>query len=180
MIGLYSDSLSSICSTQICGIVHASSSFSLPTPKLLFPWHAVRVLSSGGGGGGGGSFPPNVPAPKRFFLNSQCTDTFSLEVKLKTQSAFHMKWVYYISPCTLCKTFALRVGPSHTYLKLPPPPPPPPHPKRNFLDRTLAVVHSSSLPYSTSYTLNTFFGGGGGGGGGDVQLWYILLKSPHS
>ena len=74
--------------------------------------------------------PPNVSAssPKDFvndfFLN---TDTSSLEVKFMLQNSkvhFHMRMcllcIIYISPCTLCKIFALRVGPSHTYLKLPP------------------------------------------------------------
>ena len=60
------------------------------------------------------------------FFFPQCTDTFSLEVKFNlcyyqnSKVHFHLKWVYYISPCILCKIFALRVGPSHTYLKLPP------------------------------------------------------------
>ena len=94
---------------------------------------ACRVLSSGGGGGGGGGggeLPPQtfqLPPPKDFvndfFLNSPNALTLSLEVKFMLLPKLESAFSYEIG--TLCKIFALRVGPSHTYYKASPPPPPP-------------------------------------------------------
>ena len=102
--------------------------------------------------GGGEASPPNVSAPppppppqKRFcefiifFLIAPTL--FPICYCQNSKVHFHMKCVYYISPCTLSKIFVLRVGPSHTYLKLPP--------QRNFLDRALQrPKHSDHLDFT--------------------------------
>ena len=79
--------------------------------------HHQGSIQWGGGGGG----PPNVPASPPPPTNPPNAPTLFSRGQVYAQKCIFiiiiMKWVYFISPCTLCKIFALRVGPSHTYFR---------------------------------------------------------------
>ena len=117
-----------LCSSLRSHMVH----FVIDTSELTMQCEC-KYLSSGvwGGGGGVGKLLPQtfqLPPQNIFFLIPPMH--FFSEVKYmllpKIKSAFSYE-LGHISPCTLCKIFALQVGPSYMFRASPP--------KRNFPDR---------------------------------------------